>query len=133
MKKLIVLGILLLTSLSSFSQIDTTKIAIKTSIARLVIAELVQYDGCVLELKATQEKVLRLEERDFQKNGIITLLQEKDTTSSFIIATQKNQINISEELTENLNKEVRKQRTKTFLYKVGTVLGVLCSSYLLIK
>ena len=133
MKKLIVLTILLLTSLSSFSQTDTTKVRIKAPIARLVIKDLIKYDGAVLELKATQDKVTKLEEREAQKDANIKLLEDKDKNNQFIIGTQKSQLNLSSELTEKLNKELKGQRTKTFLYKAGTVLGIVTTSYLLIK
>lgn len=124
---------MLLTSLSSFSQTDTTKVRIKTPIARLVIKDLIKYDGCALELKETQDKVSKLELREKEKDTQITLLEQKDKNNIFIIGTQKNQLNLSSELTEKLNKELKGQRTKTFLYKAGTILGVVTTSYLLIK
>jgi hypothetical protein len=119
--------------LSSFSQTDTTKVRIKAPIARLVIKDLIKYDGAVLELKATQDKVTKLEEREAQKDANIKLLEDKDKNNQFIIGTQKSQLNLSSELTEKLNKELKGQRTKTFLYKAGTVLGIVTTSYLLIK
>lgn len=119
--------------MSSFSQIDTTRVTIKNPIARLVIKDLIKYDGCVVELQATQDKVFKLEEREFQKDKAINLLEDRDKNNKFIIDTQKKQLELSGELTNKLNKELRGQRTKTFLYKAGTVLGVVASSYLLIK
>jgi hypothetical protein len=133
MRKLIVLTAILLTSLSSFSQTDTTKVRISSPIARLVIKDLVKYDGAVLELKATQDKVVKLEEREGQKDGIIKLLEDKVKNTLFIVDTQKKQLNLSAELTEKLNKELKGQRRKTFLYKAGTVVGLVTTSYLLIK
>jgi hypothetical protein len=124
---------LLLTSLSSFSQTDTTKVRIKTPIARLVIKDLIKYDGCTLELKETQDKVFKLEQREKEKDTQITLLEQKDKNNTFIIGTQKNQLNLSSELTEKLNKELKGQRRKTFLYKAGTVVGIVATSYLLIQ
>ena len=133
MKKLIVLTAILLTSLSSFSQTDTTKVRISSPIARLVIKDLIKYDGAVLELKATQDKVFKLEEREGQKDGIIKLLEQKDKNNILIIGTQKKQLDLSAELTEKLNKELKGQRRKTFLYKAGTVVGVVATSYLLLN
>ena len=124
---------MLLTSLSSFSQTDTTKVRISSPIAKLVIKDLIKYDGAVLELKATQDKVIKLEERELQKDGIIKLLEDKDKNNKFIIGTQKSQLDLSAELTEKLNKELKGQRRKTFLYKAGTVVGVVATSYLLLN
>jgi len=133
MRKLIVLTAILLTSLSSFSQTDTTKVRISTPIAKLVIKDLIKYDGVTAELAATQDKVLKLEERESQKDGVIKLLEQKDKNNIFIIGTQKKQLDLSAELTEKLNKELKGQRRKTFLYKAGTVVGLVTTSYLLIK
>ena len=72
-------------SLSSFSQVDTTKVCIPTKTARLIAKDLIKYDGCVQELKLTQEKVLKLEEREVQKDTIIKLLNDKYKNNQFII------------------------------------------------
>ena len=133
MKKLIVLTLLLLTSLSSFSQTDTTKVQIKVPVAKLVIKDILKGDGCAEELKLTQEKIIKLEARETQKDTIISLLESKDKNNQFIIATQKDQLQLSKELSEQLHKELKGQRTKTFLWKVGTFAGILTTSYLLIK
>jgi hypothetical protein len=94
---------------------------------------LVKYDGAVLELKATQDKVFKLQERESEKDGIIKLLEDKVKNTLFIVDTQKRQLNLSAELTDKLNKELKGQRRKTFLYKAGTVVGLVTTSYLLIK
>ena len=64
-------------SLSSFSQADTTKVLLPTKIARQVAQDLIRYDGCKQELKLTQEKVIKLEQREVQKDTIIKLLTDK--------------------------------------------------------
>jgi hypothetical protein len=120
-------------SLSSFSQVDTTKVCIPTKTARLIAKDLIKYDGCIQELKLTQEKVLKLEEREVQKDTIIKLLNDKDKNNQFIIEQKDLQIGQYEHLTNDLQKELKGQRTKTFLYKLGTFIGVISTSYLLIK
>lgn len=119
-------------SLNSFSQIDTTRISIPSSTARLVAKDLIRYDGCVQELKLTQEKVIKLEEREAQKDTIIKLYSEKDENSKYIIHQNELQIGQYEHMTSDLQDEIRRGRAKTFLYKAGTFLGILATSYLLI-
>ena len=119
--------------MSSFSQTDTTKVRINNPIARLVIKDLITGDGCAEELKLTQEKVIKLEARETQKDTIISLLEQKDKNNQYIIATQKSQLELSQELSNKLHKELKGQRTKTFLWKVGTFASILTTSYLLIK
>jgi hypothetical protein len=120
-------------SLNSFSQIDTTKISIPSSIARLAAKDLIRYDGCLYELKLTQQKVIKLEQREAQKDTIIKLYSEKDENNKYIIHQQELQIGQYEKLSDDLHKELKQQRTKSFLWKVGTFVGIVTSSYLLIK
>ena len=146
MKKLIVLTLLLLTSLSSFSQTDTTKpqtntpvvqsdtikIRIKTPVAKLAIKDIIKGDGCQLELKETQVKLIKTEEREKEKDSHIVFLEEKDKNNNFMLGKKDQQLKVSEELTNSLHKELKGQRTKTFLWKVGTYAGIIASTYLLI-
>jgi len=133
MRKLIVLTLLLLTSLSSFSQTDTTKVRIKTPIAKLAVKDLIKGDGCEIELKLTREKIIKLQARETQKDTIISLYKDKDDNNKLIIHTQELQINQYEKLSDDLHKELKNQRTKSFFWKIGTFLGMITTSYLLIK
>lgn len=117
-------------SLNSFSQVDTTKVCIPTKTARLVAQDLIRYDGCKQELLLTQEKIIKLQEREAQKDTIIKLLNDKDDNNKYIIHQNELQIGQYEHMTDDLQKELRKSRTKTFLYKVGTFLGLALALYL---
>ena len=119
--------------MNSFSQTDTTKVLLPTKTARLIARDLIKYDGCVQELKLTQQKVIKLEEKDVQKDTIIKLLNDKDENNKYIIHQNELQIGQYEHMTDDLQKELRRSRTKTFLYKVGTFLGLATSAYLFIK
>ena len=119
--------------MKSFSQTDTTKVKINTPIAKLVVKDLILGDGCKEELKLTQEKVIKLEAREAQKDTIISLLEDKDKNNQFIINTQKSQLELSKELSTKLEKELRSERRSKFLWKVGTFAGILTTSYLLVK
>ena len=111
---------------------DTTKVKLKPSTARLVIKDIIKGEGCETELKLTQEKVIKLEEREFQKDTIISLLEAKDKNNQFIISQQTEQIDLYKNMTNDLKKEIKQTRTKTFLYKVGTLVGIISTSYLLL-
>ena len=113
-------------------QSDTTKIRIKTPVAKLAIKDILKGDGCKFELKLTQEKLIKTEEREKEKDSQIILLEEKDKNNNFMLGKKDEQLKISEELTNSLHKELKGQRTKTFLWKVGTYAGILASTYLII-
>jgi hypothetical protein len=98
----------------------------------LAIKDIVRGEGCEQELKLTQEKVIKLEEREVQKDTIISLLESKDKNNQFIIGQQGSQLNLYDNMTRDLKKELKQAKTTSFLYKVGTFLGVFATSYLLI-
>ena len=147
MKKLIVLMLLLLTSLSSFSQTDTTKpqtntpvvqsdttkIRLKVPVAKLAIKDILKGDGCEVELKLTQEKVIKLEAREKEKDSHIILLEEKDKNNNFMLGKKDEQLKVSEDLTKSLHRELKGQRAKTFLWKVGTFTGLAATTFFLIS
>ena len=127
--------------MSSFSQTDTTKpttssdttkVRLKVPVAKLVIKDILKGDGCQLELKETQVKVIKLETREKEKDSHIVFLEEKDKNNNFMLGKKDEQLKVSEELTNSLHKELKGQRTKTFLWKVGTYAGILASTYLII-
>jgi hypothetical protein len=104
--------------LNSFSQTDTTKVTLPTKVVRLAVKDLIKYDGCKEELKLTQDKVIKLQEREVQKDTIINFLTVKDKNNQFIIGQKDAQIIEYKGMTDDLKKEVKSQRNKTFWYKV---------------
>lgn len=113
-------------------QSDTTKIRLKVPVAKLVIKDIIKGDGCQLELKETQVKLIKTEEREKEKDSHIVFLEEKDKNNNFMLGKKDEQLKVSEELTNSLHKELKGQRTKTFLWKVGTFVGIIASTYLVI-
>jgi len=118
--------------LNGYSQQDTTKVILPTKTARLIYQDLLRYDGCKEELLLTQLKLTKVESREIQKDTIISLLEKKDKNNQFIIGQKDLQITQYDQMTKDLQKELKGVKFKSFLYKVGTFLGVLTTSYLLI-
>jgi phosphotransferase system IIB component len=134
------LGLLVMLSLKSFSQtviqtetVDTTKVVLNVRVARLVYQDLLRYDGLKQEMDLMKLKFQKLEEREIQKDGIITILTQKDDNNQFIIGKKDEQLKLSKELTDSLHKELKGQRAKTFLWKVGTFTGLALTSLLLLS
>ena len=119
--------------MNSFSQTDTTKVTLPTKVVRLAAKDLIRYDGCKEELKLIQLKVIKLEQREVQKDTIINFLTVKDKNNQFIIGQKDVQIGEYKGMTDDLKKELKGQRNKTFWYKVGTFVGIATSLFLFIK
>jgi len=125
--------------LKSFSQnviptkeIDSTKVVLSVKTARLVYQDLLKYDGLKEEIGLIKFKLEKVEEREIQKDNIITILAKKDENNQFIISKKDEQLQISKQLTDALHKELKGQRTKTFLWRSGAFIGLGLTTSLLI-
>ena len=127
MKKLALLTIILFTTLSSFSQTVTKTdsiVPLKVPTAKLVIKDLLQGDGAKAELVEANKVI------DLQK-GQIGLYVQKDSLKdqkignlNTIIEKKDQQISLYDNMTKDLQKELKVQQFKTKFYKAGSILGI---------
>ena len=141
MKKLILLPLLVILSLSSYSQtdttnvlvLDTTKVTISTKVARLIAQDLVRYDGAKLEIVELYKKDSLKTQVITLKDSQIDLFKQKIGNLELVINMKDEQFNLERQKSESLLKELKGQRTKTFFYKVGSFLGIMMTSLYLLK
>ena len=128
-------------SLSSYSQtdttkvivLDTTKVILPTKVARLAFQDLLRYDGAKLEIVELNNVIVL-------KDQQINLFKQKDTLKDLkisnlevIINKKDEQFGLERQKSESLLKELKGQRTKTFFYKVGSFVGIIATSILLLR
>jgi hypothetical protein len=128
-------------SLSSYSQTDTTKtvvsdttkVILPTRVARLAFQDLLRYDGAKLEI-VELNKVINLKDQN------IGLLNQKDSLKDqkignleLIINKKDEQFGLERQKSESLLRELKGQRRKTFIYKVGSFVGIIMTSLYLLK
>lgn len=111
---------------------DSSKVVLSVRVARLVYQDLLKYDGLKEEMGFMKLKLQKVEERESQKDNMITILTQKDENNQFIIGKKDEQLKLSKELTDSLYKELKGQRAQTFLWKLGTFAGLGLTSFLLI-
>lgn len=136
MKKLILLTGLLLLSWSSFSQIDTKKdsiVPLQVPIAKLVIKDLLKGDGYKAELLEVGKELELMREKIKLKDSVVVSLNSKITNLNTVITTKDEQYKLQQELSNKLEKELKAQKRKTFLYKLGTGVAVVTSVLLVLK
>ena len=70
-----------------------------------------------------------------QTDFTITCTQgsESITTNLLIITKKDEQFSLERQKSEGLLKELKAQRTKTFLYKIGSFVGIIATSIVLLK
>ena len=132
---------MVILSLSSYSQtdttkvivLDTTKVTLSTKVARLVYQDLIRYDGTKLEI-VELNNVIGLKDQQInlfkQKD---TLKDQKISNLEVIINKKDEQFGLERQKSESLLKELKGQRRKTFLYKVGSFAGIIMTSLYLLK
>lgn len=124
--------------MKSFSQTVTktnndTIVPLKVPIAKLIIKDLIKGDGALVEIKELNNVIGLKDEQINLFKQKDTLKDQKITNLEFIITKKDQQFDLERQKSEELLKELRGQRRKTFLYKVGSFVGVIATSMLLLK
>ena len=126
-------------SLSSYSQTDTlinrdtTKVILSTRVARLVYQDLIRYDGAKLEIVELNKMVGLKDQQIFSFKEKDELKNQKIGNLELIITKKDEQFSLERQKSESLLKELKAQRTKTFLYKIGSFVGIIATSIVLLK
>ena len=127
--------IILFMTLTCFSQTGTkdTIVPLKIPVAKLVIKDLLQGDGNKQELKEAYKVI------DLQK-GEISLFKQKDSLKDqkisnldLIITKKDQQFDLERQKSESLLGELKNEKKKTFLYKLGTYAAAIVSVLYLTK
>jgi hypothetical protein len=136
MKKLIPLISFLLLTLNSFSQSDTRTdsiVSLQVPVVRLVIKDLIEGDGNKQELSEITKELEFTKEKVFLKDEVIGSLNSKVLNLQDIVNTKDQQFEVQQELSGKLEKELKLEKTKSFLYKIGTGVGVVAAVILYLQ
>jgi hypothetical protein len=127
MKNLIPLILLLTLNFNSFSQIvtDTTIIKISTPVARLVIKDLVRLDYQTKEISLLNDKINLLENKIILKDSIILNIKEQIHNSNLIIEKKDKQLEVSQNLSQKLQKDLKKEQRKNKILSSSNIVWVV--------
>jgi hypothetical protein len=135
-KKLRILIVLLLLSLTSFSQKDTSKICFSYNKAKLIAIDLVKGDSAIAELKLINKLVWQLNEKISTQDSTITLYIDKEQNYITQISDYNKIIVKKNEIITGLESDVTKLTRKNNNLKSALkwlrrrIRGVpTCSSY----
>ena len=117
--KLRILIVLLLLSLTSFSQKDTSKICFPYSKAKQIAIDLVRGDSALAELKLTNKLVWQLNEKISTQDSIITLYIAKEQNYISQINNYDKIIVKKDEIITGLESDVTKLSRKNNRLKSG--------------
>jgi hypothetical protein len=98
-----------------------------------VAKDLIRLDSCKEEIKLLESKVISLQDITKVKDVMLQLQEDKDKNNQTTIKLLEKQVDEYDNLSDDLRKELKGQKVKSFLWKVGTFVGIITTSYLLIK
>jgi len=104
-------------------------VKLEVPIVRLVIKDLVTFDGVKLQLVETKELLKLSNDKLVLKDSVITNLNGKVLNLEGIIQKKDEQFGLESQKSKELEKELKRQKRNTFLWKLGTLAGGLLSLF----
>ena len=122
-------------SLNAFSQTDTdsTKIQLTKPIAKLVIKDLIQFDGLSVEMQTMQTILTETNNKLITQNELVTNLQLQNNNLESVIKELNSKYEVQAQLSDDLETALRKQKRRTTIYKIGTTVGAVATVLLLVQ
>ena len=118
-------------SFNAFSQSDT--VYLSNHLAKLVVKDLVSYDGLLSEYQLLKSKISTLDQKTITLQEVVTNLQLQLDNRNQVILQKDAQIQSYEKMTEDLKKALRREARAKKIYKIGSVVGLsLLASKLLL-
>jgi len=108
-------------------------VTIDTLIARKIANDLVSGDFCRAEIKLVRSNLFLTKKEVTLKDSIINTLGKQKEALNLIISKKDEIFTKQEEISNTYRKELSKQKATTFLYKALSLLGVLSTTYFIIK
>ena len=135
MKKLSVLIITLITSLTAFSQSATDTLPVKCfpiPVVRLIVKDLLSGDSAKAELKLANQHIVVIEDKVKLKDSIIVIMDIKEKNYLKIIDSERQKFGIMENYSKTLEKDLRRERVKNKFTKLVSGAGLAVLGFFLI-
>jgi len=122
-------------SLNAFSQTatDSTKIQLTKPIAKLVIKDLIQFDGLSTEMKTMQSILVETNNKLLTQNQLVTNLQLQNNNLESVIRELNAKYDTQARLTLDFEKALKRQKRQSTIYKIGTTVGAAAVLLLLVQ
>ena len=118
---------------TSQNVIDSTKIQLTKPVAKLVVKDLITADGLKVQVKTLNQLLAETNKKLDTQNQLVGNLQSQVTNYLSILEQKNAQIATSSELSDELEKQLKKEAKAKKLYKVGTTVGAAAVLLLLIQ
>ncbi len=122
-------------SLNAFSQnaIDSTKIQLTKPIAKLVIKDLIQFDGLSIEMQTMQSILTETNNKLLTQSDLVTNLEMQNSNLQGVINGLQSKYDVQATLSKDLELALKKQKRQSTIYKIGSVVGAAATLLLLVQ
>ena len=122
---LILLISLVMMSLKGFSQsaTDSSTIQLVKPVAKLVIKDLIQFDGLTQEMQSMQTILSETNQKLIIQGELVSNLRTQVLNTQSMLEKKDNQLNSQKNATISLQKSLKKERRKTKMYQIGSAIG----------
>jgi hypothetical protein len=118
---------------SSQNATDSLKIQLTKPIARLVIKDLVKFDGLRAEVESLHEVLEETNNKLSTQSTLIINIKGQNSNLETIISNLDSKFEAQSELTEDLQKALKRSKRQSKLYKIGTTVGAAAILLLVIR
>lgn len=125
----------MISSLTAFSQTGTDSIPSKSfplPVVKMIVKDILSGDSAKAQLKITNQQLEETKKIVSLKDSVIGKLELKYSNSELIINSERDKFKIIDEQLKKTEKELRKEKIKTKIFKSLTTVGVLVIGALLI-
>lgn len=122
-------------SFNTFSQnaIDSTKIQLTKPIAKLVIKDLIQFDGLSTEMQTMQSILSETNSKLLIQNQLVTNIKLQNTNLESVIRELNKKYETQSSLTKDFEVALKRQKRQSTIYKIGTTVGAVATLLLLVQ
>lgn len=122
-------------SLNSFSQTvtDSTKIQLTKPIAKLVIKDLIQFDGLSEEMQTMQKILTETNNKLLTQNQLVVNLELQNNNLEQVIKEMQSKYDTQAQLTADFEKALKRQKRQSTIYKIGSTVGAAATLLLLVQ
>ena len=122
-------------SWNAFSQndIDSTKIQLTKPIAKLVIKDLIQFDGLSVEMQTMQSILTETNNKLLTQSDLVTNLEMQNNNLQGVINGLQSKYDVQATLSKDLELALKKQKRQSTIYKIGSVVGAAATLLLLVQ
>ena len=124
-------------SLNAFSQNATdstkTKIQLTKPIAKLVIKDLIQFDGLSTEMQTMQTILTETNNKLITQNQLVVNLELQNNNLESVIRELNKKYDTQASLTKDFEVALKRQKRQSTIYKIGTTVGAAAVLLLLVQ